>query len=295
MLRPVKAGKPLPEDTSNRSYLVIAAAGDVSEHGMWMDGLDSATFDVILLYYGSDSNFTCPQCRDIVLRKGPKWRLLYEYMTSNSSSWRSLSNQYKAVMVPDDDLRMNSGIIDLAFKVFSRHGLLLGQPSICRSDTSYTYWETVKQKVEFQLHYTAFVEVMAPMFEIGFFNTTVLDTLRTAYSAANSSAASRGSSATVQPDEQQQHQDAGQHAVPASEAQQADCQGGSGRCKRTLRRAEPTLQRCGAAALSWIGGGWPLLLSVALLAMLCYAALYHQPARAGANARNGSQAANVEL
>jgi hypothetical protein len=46
----------------------------------WMNDFKAASFDVILLYYGSNTSFACEECLEVVRLPGPKWRILYQFL-----------------------------------------------------------------------------------------------------------------------------------------------------------------------------------------------------------------------
>lgn len=67
--------------------------------------------------------------------------------------------------------------INVAFDVASQYRLALSQPSVCRHPDSYTFWTQVYQDPEKVLRYTAFVELMAPIFDMPTVTSVLLPNL----------------------------------------------------------------------------------------------------------------------
>jgi len=67
------------------------------------------------------------------------------------------------------------------FEIFTSYGLLLGQPSLCRTPHRASYWDILYQNNGTTLRYSSFVEIMAPIFEMGFFRRVVGPSLWNAY------------------------------------------------------------------------------------------------------------------
>ena len=59
--------------------------------------------------------------------------------------------------------------------------MLLAQPSVCQQEGSYTAWPDLYQLPRYRLHYTNFVEIMAPAFRFDFFQSVVRHTLKGSY------------------------------------------------------------------------------------------------------------------
>lgn len=71
----------------------------------WLSQPSCATFDVAVIYYGSDPGFSCPLCSDVFRMRGPKWALLYNLTTSEA--WAALLQRregyhYHYVMLPGE-------------------------------------------------------------------------------------------------------------------------------------------------------------------------------------------------
>lgn len=73
----------------------------------WLDLPGSATFDIVLLHYGSaDPAPACAACAAVLHMAGPKWHLLWQ--ATRLPVWRSLVAGKRAVMVADDDLVLDT-------------------------------------------------------------------------------------------------------------------------------------------------------------------------------------------
>lgn len=70
------------------------------------------------------------------------------------------------------------------FEVFHAYGLLLAQPSLCPSPFRATYWRYLHQHPASVLRFITFVEIMAPVFEMNFFQGLVRPTLYNAFAGA---------------------------------------------------------------------------------------------------------------
>ncbi|KAL4430961.1 hypothetical protein ABPG75_006217 [Micractinium tetrahymenae] len=170
-----------PGEAVRRDYLLVVPVGnDVSSVLEWLDLPDSATFDVVLLHYGSaDPPPACPACAAVLHIAGPKWHLLWQ--ATRLPVWRTLIAGKRAVMVADDDLVMDTCSINRAFEVFSAYGLLLGQPSLCPTAHRPSWYLHLLRDEAAVLRFVSMVEIMAPMFEMEFFQNFVRPSLHDAY------------------------------------------------------------------------------------------------------------------
>ena len=115
----------------------------------------------------------------VVHNRGPKWKLIAEL--AETELWQGVKGSYEAFMVADDDLIMDTSVVSTSFSIFSHYGLLMAQPSLCALQDVYTSWHIVFQAPNSTLRYTAFIEVMAPIFEAELFTRVVLPSLRDAF------------------------------------------------------------------------------------------------------------------
>lgn len=81
------------------------------------------------------------------------------------------------VYVTDDDIIQTTDIVNRAFAEMDMYGLKLAQPSLCSSFESQTWQGPLFKDPRTVLHYTTFVEIMVPMFEMQFFKSKVVRTL----------------------------------------------------------------------------------------------------------------------
>lgn len=160
-----------------RKNVLLAPVGDFWSAEKWLSHPDITTFDVIAIYHGDNESFSCPLCAAVFHIKGPKWRLYYE-LTSNDELWKPIAERYDRIMLPDDDLEMDTCTINQVFSTMKEFDLLLAQPSVCEHNGAEGTWRPeLHQRVQYVLRYTTFVEVMAPTFRMDFFNAVVRRTL----------------------------------------------------------------------------------------------------------------------
>lgn len=167
-----------------RTNLLIAPVGSAFDARAWLTHPAAATYDVVALYYGSDDDFTCPLCRAVVRGGGTKWFLLRQLATRNASLWAVLLAEYDAFMVPDDDLLFDTCALNRAFELFAAYGLLMAQPSLCKTPYRSTFWEYLMQRegpARPVLRYVTFVEIMAPIFSRALLEELVVPLLHNAY------------------------------------------------------------------------------------------------------------------
>ncbi|GAB4822225.1 hypothetical protein N2152v2_009271 [Parachlorella kessleri] len=151
-----------------RPNLVLVPVGDTFNASKWVRYPELANFDLIVLYYGTNASYQCSVCTKVFHAPGTKWKLVYSLYTMRH--WRQLAQGYRAVMVADDDLDMDTCVISRAFDVFHEYGLLMAQPSICRRPGVHSNWELLYQRPSFVLRFTSFVEIMAPIFDMDLYN-----------------------------------------------------------------------------------------------------------------------------
>ncbi|KAG7671821.1 hypothetical protein Ndes2526B_g07269 [Nannochloris sp. 'desiccata'] len=176
-----RAGTEIPP---TREFLIIAPVGSDFNASKWMTHPNLATYDIVALYYGADDTaFSCPLCKAVIPGAGAKWGLLNRFIDKEPTMWAEFSKQYKAVMVADDDVEFfDTCSINRIFEVFNAYKLVLGQPSLCRTPYRSTYWDLLySNRKETVLRYVTFVEIMAPVFEMDFFNGVVKPSLWNAY------------------------------------------------------------------------------------------------------------------
>jgi hypothetical protein len=165
--------------TSSRSKrnVLIVPAGSSWKAEKWLQYPHQATFDIIAVYHGDKpEEFDCALCAAVYYIKGPKWRLYYELTTG--PEWDAISNKYSYLMLPDDDLEMDTCTINTVFRLMEQYDILIAQPSVCEGPASGTWRPLLHQRVQYQLRFTTFVEIMSPAFRMDFYN----DVIRRTYS-----------------------------------------------------------------------------------------------------------------
>lgn len=140
-----------------RSNLVLACVGDESLHPGWLSGRGRRSFDLFLVYYGDRRGRYREQCEHYRQAKGTKWELISEALRGGLEL-----EDYRAVWLPDDDLRADLHTVNRLFRVFQRFGLHLAQPALERD--SYVSHDITLRRPFWRLRYTTFVEIMAPLF-----------------------------------------------------------------------------------------------------------------------------------
>lgn len=65
--------------------------------------------------------------------------------------------------------------------------MVLAQPAVCRGEGSYTCWEELYQRPDLRLHFTSFVEIMAPAVRADFFQAVVRHTLNGTFTGGSTS------------------------------------------------------------------------------------------------------------
>lgn len=138
-------------------YLIIARVGDKFLHSNWIKGA-TPHFDIFLSYFGDTPNKYQEDCTYYEQRKGAKWPILYEIISSNLE-WQK---RYDAIWLPDDDLLIDADKINRMFALFTGLGLDLAQPAL--SIDSYFSHASLLQVQNSIARYCNFIEVMAPIF-----------------------------------------------------------------------------------------------------------------------------------
>ncbi|KAL6776590.1 hypothetical protein ACKKBG_A21765 [Auxenochlorella protothecoides x Auxenochlorella symbiontica] len=168
------------EGESQPRDLVVVAGGDDFDPTKWTSLGGARTWDLIWIYYGNAATIACAECSKVYRGRGPKWRLAWRLTLL--PEWETMRSTYKAIAFLDDDLIMaDVGVLNTAFAAVTAFRLLLAQPSVCRAHWSFTPYETLRQRDESILRYTNLVEIMAPIFDMDFFDELVRLTLYNAH------------------------------------------------------------------------------------------------------------------
>jgi len=140
-----------------KPYLALFRAGKNSLHPSAVAHLSEQNFDYALSYFGDDD----PPAQGAVFvhrQKGAKWPGLAATLATH----RDLIAQYRYVWLPDDDLLCDPDQVSRMFAICDQLQLELAQPALTR-DSYFTHLLSL-QHSEFQLRFTNFVEIMAPVF-----------------------------------------------------------------------------------------------------------------------------------
>lgn len=143
---------------SGRRNLVIVRAGDQSVHPQWLVGPDR-NFDIFVSYFGNDENRYAEAADYHENRKGMKWPVIGELLQAHPE----LVERYTCFWLPDDDLVTDTATINRMFDFAAAYQLALSQPALTRD--SYYTWPLLLQRRDYDLRFTRFVEVMAPVFD----------------------------------------------------------------------------------------------------------------------------------
>lgn len=139
---------------SESSCLVLVRAGASSLHGSY--STSGRRFDFAL-----SSFVECPPDADGAVFvdhvAGPKWTGL---LATIRARWDIVS-RYRYVWLPDDDLRATADAVNRLFDRCEEFDLDLAQPALTR-DSYFSHVITLEH-LSFQLRFTNFVELMAPL------------------------------------------------------------------------------------------------------------------------------------
>jgi hypothetical protein len=142
-----------------KPYLALFRAGPKSLHTSAIERLAQQNFDYALSYFGDDE----PAADGAVFvhrQKGAKWPGLERTIATH---WDTIQ-QYSHVWLPDDDLLCEPELVSRMFAICDDLQLDLAQPALTR-DSYFTHLITM-QHPEFQVRFTNFVEIMAPVLSI---------------------------------------------------------------------------------------------------------------------------------
>jgi hypothetical protein len=139
-----------------KPYLALFRAGPSSLHPSAVERLGAQNFDYALSWFGDQP----PAASDAVfvhLQKGAKWPGLRATIAAH---WDTIS-RYRYVWLPDDDLLCTPELVSRMFAVCDDLALDLAQPAL--TPDSYFAHVVTLQHSAFQVRFTNFVEIMAPV------------------------------------------------------------------------------------------------------------------------------------
>ena len=146
-----------------KQYLALFRAGPNSLHPAAVARLAEQNFDYALSWFGD----AAPQMADGAVfvhhQKGPKWPGLEKTIVAH---WDTVK-QYRYLWLPDDDLLCVPEQVSRMFAVCTDLQLELAQPALT-PDSYFTHVITLQHSA-FQVRFTNFVEIMAPILSIDLF------------------------------------------------------------------------------------------------------------------------------
>lgn len=143
-----------------KPYLALFRAGPNSLHRSAIERLDEQNFDYALSWFGSTPPRDADGAVFVDLLKGPKWDGLAQTLRNH---WDTIQ-QYRYVWLPDDDLLCVPDHVSRMFAICDELQLELAQPAL--TPDSYGCHLITFQHSEFQLRFTNFVEIMAPVMSV---------------------------------------------------------------------------------------------------------------------------------
>lgn len=136
--------------------LVIVRAGDRSLHGAWLEGARAGHYDLIVSYFGNDTErYRTPEEHRVDYRGG-KWDGIYAVFAGDPG----LLERYDYFWLPDDDIQADSASIAEMFRLMAVHDLALAQPALTHD--SYFSILLCLQSPSFRLRYADVIEIMVP-------------------------------------------------------------------------------------------------------------------------------------
>jgi hypothetical protein len=140
--------------------LALFRAGPSSLHPQAVQRLAQQNFDYALSWFGDAAPAHADGAAFVHMQKGAKWPGLEQTLVAH---WDTIQ-KYEYVWLPDDDLLCEPESVSRMFAICHDLQLDLAQPALTR-DSYFTHLLTM-QHTEFQLRFTNFVEIMAPVLSI---------------------------------------------------------------------------------------------------------------------------------
>jgi hypothetical protein len=139
-----------------KPFLALFRAGPSSLHPHAVARLEKQNFDYALSWFG-DAPPNAPGAAFVHLQKGAKWPGLAQTL----AAFDSRIAQYDYVWLPDDDLLCEPELVSRMFSICADLQLDLAQPAL--TPQSHFVHPITLQHSAFQLRFTNFVEIMAPV------------------------------------------------------------------------------------------------------------------------------------
>jgi hypothetical protein len=143
-----------------KPYLALFRAGPSSLHPHCVERLAQQNFDYALSWFGDEPPRVAGGAAFVHMHKGAKWPGLEATIAHH---W-DLISQYRYVWLPDDDLLAVPEQVSRMFTICDELQLELAQPALT-PDSYFTHVVTLQHR-EFQLRFTNFVEIMAPILSV---------------------------------------------------------------------------------------------------------------------------------
>jgi len=140
-----------------KPYLALFRAGASSLHPAAVERLDQQNFDYALSWFGAEPPEHADGAAFVHMVKGPKWDGLAQTIRTH---WETIQH-YRYVWLPDDDLLCVPEDVSRMFAIADELQLELAQPAL--TPDSYATHLITFQHSAFQLRFTNFVEIMAPL------------------------------------------------------------------------------------------------------------------------------------
>ncbi|DBB15097.1 TPA: hypothetical protein ACH3X3_004108 [Trebouxia sp. C0006] len=158
-----------------RTNLVV-----VTGHPTWLPANANATWDLVIIQHPSAVS-PSPAClltftSSAVGRYQQLWQLM------QSEEWKELhTEQYQYIYLPDSDVYHAAEQIDRMFEMMAQYDLLMAHPSVCSDLESDSHlMDMLKRQPTNVLRYTTAVDILAPLFDMAFFQDSVVNTLHNA-------------------------------------------------------------------------------------------------------------------
>jgi len=151
-------------------YLAIFRSGANSLHPHAVAKLERQNFDYALSHFADNEPYA-DGAVFVDRQKGPKWPGLEQTILRH---WKTIE-RYRYVWLPDDDLLCEPDLVSRMFAITSDLALDLAQPALTH-DSYFTHPITLRHPA-FQVRFTNFVEIMAPVLATPFL-ARIVPTLR---------------------------------------------------------------------------------------------------------------------
>jgi hypothetical protein len=157
-----------------KPYLALFRAGPNSLHPHAVAGLAEQNFDYALSWYGDKPPAELGMAQGaafVHLQHGAKWPGLEQTLLAH---WDQIQ-KYRYIWLPDDDLLCVPEQVSRMFSICEDLALDLAQPALT-TDSYFSHVTTLRHSA-FQLRFTNFVEIMAPVLSMDMLSR-VFHTLR---------------------------------------------------------------------------------------------------------------------